>query len=265
MVSVARLCLCVLALVAAAGSLSTEELLAHPGKSPTLGADALSNRGAPHPHNKSCAVMYMHIPKTAGTSAIMDIHRLNPESHPRLGVKSKGEFCLNFILQEDTWLLRPAVGSPARGPSSIPKYGARGLKKKNPFGPSPPRVVTLFRNPFDHIKSMYLMCAFSTWGAHVRTQHFPKTGNLGKDFETWLDYYLDHPNTSNKRFGCYNPRNMQAEHLVCKGMQGGRAHTTEGYTLTDVLQSLEYVHMYGVTDQYNSFMAGQSNTNCAPF
>ena len=172
---------------------------------------------------------FMHIPKSAGSSAIVDIHSISPQSHPRPGVRHKGEFCLNHILKK----ISRGKGVHANGV----------------------RVVTLFRNPVDHVKSMFLMCAFSPWGRQFRGKGFPHTGNVSADFDTWLNFYIANPKTKNHKYKCYNPWNMQSEHLVCSTIQGGRSAVTPAYTFFDVLRGLGRLYTYGITDKYNDFMS----------
>ena len=149
---------------------------------------------------------FMHMPQCAGPSALADLHSISPQLHPRPGSMHKGTHCLNYILK--------------KGPTA---KGAGGAVVAHPLTPL---VLTLFRNPLEHVKATFLACAFSPWGRENRGADFPNTGDVSADFDTWLDFYIANGPHNNDKLKCYNPWNMQSEHLLCDTTYAGlaRAH-----------------------------------------
>lgn len=133
-------------------------------------------------------VVSIHIPKTAGTSAWLDIRSLVKRTvGPKLFV-FKWENCFSELYNNAK-------------PGAI--------------------VFTALRQPRAHVLSQYLECRYDTWGEDVtRNTAFPRNStNFMDDFVDWVHYFSVRGEAGTRGpqndFSCYNPIDHAARQLSC--------------------------------------------------
>lgn len=125
-------------------------------------------------------------------------------------------------------------------------------------------TTVMVRNPFDHVKSQFLMCRNSKWGKNVRSKEFPHNDNEEKAFEIWLRHFISLDDTqvgAKYDFNCIDPRNTQTRHLSCsKPEKTGRGGHPPNHALnqpldiTKALQNLRDASLIGLTEHFDEFI-----------
>jgi len=178
-----------------------------------------------HPADMISRIVFLHIPKTAGTSFIADAMMVIPSSIP---FQDNGELSL---------LGTPRMENETR--------------------------VVMIRHPLDHVLSQFLECKYDWWGKRVTAgTDFPfKEGTYG-GLDEWVDHFTQLQNQSVWGFepdskewaravshNCYNPWNMQSRYLASEW-----SHYVPYDELEPDLQvardSLRSVQLVGVPELY---------------
>ncbi len=98
------------------------------------------------------------------------------------------------------------------------------------------RTYTMVRNPRDHVLSQYFHCKEST--DHKKRAHFmPKS--LDEWLEAWVLAMVNETKAEvNKRFQCYDPRNLQSS-FVFHSLEGGENQKYDGdeFTMTEMIKN----------------------------
>jgi len=125
--------------------------------------------------------------------------------------------------------------------------------------------LTLMREPYSHVFSMYLECRYDGWGERVTNNTgFPRSNpDFRVDFLEWLRYFAageSEPTTwadsDAAQFGCYNPWNFQTRFLVCEK----RGHLIRGHGLPEselrpdpalAIANLKQLDHFGTLDNFD--------------
>lgn len=178
---------------------------------------------------------FIHIPKTSGSSFLMDTPQFMPE-----GVSAAGNRERSMLYSESAL------------PGHVP--------------------ITVLRSPWKHVLSQFLECKYDDWGKYMTSgTNFPR-GSLKypvAGFEMWVEHFLEMGYSmnatlvgANVAFKCYNPWNMQARYLstdVPLDAKGLGSDVMMHYVfsrsqmrpdLGDVMLSLERMPFVGIADLY---------------
>ena len=155
--------------------------------------------------NRTSALFFMHIPKTAGRSATRWLQDAVPRASVMFG---HGEVYLRPFQSVDALAETRRTWSSARLASSLnglvhPRRGIESLL-----------AATMVRSPRSHVVSMYMECCCSNWGRRVAPTVPTRPGNWTAGFRAWLDHF-DPGTWSQGDYHCYNPHNMLARALTC--------------------------------------------------
>jgi hypothetical protein len=122
---------------------------------------------------------FTHIPKTAGTSARLDLKKLRPNKK----------------------MLRSMQKCFMDTPMKKAKY------------------LYFLRNPSDHVYSQFAMCRDSSFGMNqTKGRSFPRSTDRMADYDSFLNHFiaLTPSNVGAAHdFGCQDPRDTLARHLSC--------------------------------------------------
>ncbi|CAE7758412.1 unnamed protein product [Symbiodinium pilosum] len=209
---------------ACAGTALMQVRMAQMGPKPEKEVAQAKDTGSPETE-PTRRIMFLHIPKTAGTSFVADAMLMVPSS---VAFLDNGELSL--------------LGTPH-------------FRNET-------RVVML-RNPLDHVLSQFLECKFDWWGKRVTAgTDFPFKPGVYGGLDEWVHHFTNLKNTSVLGFepdskewaravshNCYNPWNMQSRYL---------ASTWDHYVPFSELQpdieaarkSLQGVQVVGVPELY---------------
>lgn len=169
------------------------------------------------------ALFHMHIPKAAGISFIRDALAFIPNG---TGFYS-AEACYN------KYATRKAFG-----------FKREGLHTDG--------IVTMLRDPREHVFSQYVECADDTWGRKaVREEGRP----LLKEFRSWLRHFAYNFTTDD--LGCYHPFNMQTRAFLCQGHLHHLNSIEELKQTTDLnlaIRRLKATFFVGLTEHYQESM-----------
>jgi len=122
----------------------------------------------------------MHIPKVAGSSIIMEVKSSGAIPHFYPDSPAGQEHCLQWDREQ-----RPGWDS-----------------------------FTFLRSPRAHVWSQYTECRYDEWGRRTTEgTGFPRSGTTLQGFTIWVQHFAASPRTR-ENFGCYQPQNMQARHIV---------------------------------------------------
>lgn len=169
------------------------------------------------------ALYHMHIPKVAGISFIRDVLNFLPNS---TGLYS-AEACYQKYVK------RKGLGIPREGPHWD-------------------GIVTMLRNPRDHVYSQYVECADDTWGEKAVKD---EQKHLLKNFPTWLRHFS--LNFTTDDLGCYHPFNMQTRAFLCEGHLHHVNSEEELRHVSDIklaVQRMSETFFVGLAEQYQESM-----------
>lgn len=166
---------------------------------------------------------FIHIPKTAGASFLVESPR-----HMPVGTTLQGN-------REKTFL------------------GTPGLSED---------MVILLRQPIKHCLSQFMECKHDEWGKVVTTgTAFPRSSDNNNtnftdydDFEVWVDHFLNHTEFGKRfAFHCYDPYNLQTRFLVNNRYARFVRDATELEPSLDVAKSnLDSIGLVGISDYYEA-------------
>lgn len=127
---------------------------------------------------------FVHIPKTAGASVIVDAGKLNA------------------LYPKDP------VGK---------EHGSLYDRAKRPSS----KHLVMLRSPRTHVISQYAECRYDKWGKKVTTTDFPRSGTFENDFKKWLrareDFDCYHPQDMQTRYLSsrrYRPHDYEPANLT---------------------------------------------------
>lgn len=130
-------------------------------------------------------------------------------------------------------------------------------------------ITVIVRNPFEHVKSQFLMCRNSNWGKGVRSVNFPYSNDEEKDFENWLRHFisLDDAEVGSKYdFNCIDPRNIQVRHLSCSKprISGSGGHPpnhalNQALNISKALENLRAASLIGITKYFDEHLCMLQN------
>lgn len=169
--------------------------------------------------NETPRVVFMHIPKTAGSSFKRDL-----AGNLGLHMPKDSERCFGMLYQSVSHTVH----------------------------------VTFLRSPRSHVLSQYLECRFARWGlTQTNGTAFPRSSdNFYLDFAAWLRIYASGRELgtegSQAAFNCYNPINMMTRQLSCSRPE------TPHWILPDpwktsaetALEHMSKLEVVGITELY---------------
>lgn len=165
------------------------------------------------------ALYHMHIPKVAGISFIRDALSFIPNG---TGFYS-GETCYSKYASRKTFDLK-----------------REGLHNDG--------IVTMLRNPREHVLSQFVECADDSWGKKI----VPKDKrHLLKDFGTWVQHFTFNFTTDD--LGCYHPFNMQTRAFLCESHLHHLTDEADLKQTTDLgraLQRMNSTFFVGLAEYY---------------
>lgn len=183
----------------------------------------------PHaPPPQSTPRVYLHhIPKTAGTSARLDLTKRLRQKPP----VGHTECCVGTAFR---------VGTAQNA-----------------------TIVTLLREPRAHVLSQFLECKYDEWGKRVtRRTSFPRNGTDASDFRQWLRFFAPATNddgaqrarakTKTSNYGCYHPYNMQTRTLVPRCKDTHAFLTLTPADLDAATKNLARIDVVGLTERYTT-------------
>lgn len=79
-------------------------------------------------------------------------------------------------------------------------------------------VASIFREPHEHVRSMWRECVYSDWGKKVTAQSgFPTGSTDAHGFARWVRTFTSWDRVGKaKAFNCYAPYNVQTRYFTCK-------------------------------------------------
>jgi hypothetical protein len=182
-----------------------------------------SNSNARSISSNNSSYNFIHIPKTAGASFLVESPR------------------------------HMSVGTTLQGNREKAFHGTPGLPKD---------MVILLRQPIKHCLSQFMECKHDEWGKVVTNgTAFPRTSENNNtdatdydDFEVWVDHFLNHTEFGRSfAFHCYDPYNMQTRYLVKAKLVHFVHYETELEPSLDVAKSnLDSIGLVGISDYYEA-------------
>ena len=169
-------------------------------------------------------VRFTHIPKTAGTSLDLELRRrqyIVPGSH------AGQERCFQApgLCGQPMTSCRGACGIVAASECNKTSAQYSGMKLVD---------LVMFREPREHVYSLYMQCRYSIWGRYVTgvacnlltgsrcanassqfEALFVRNHTDASGFRAWVQWFAHNFSKPVDAFGCYNPRNMQSRVLTC--------------------------------------------------
>lgn len=120
-------------------------------------------------------------------------------------------------------------------------------------------IAATFRNPLDHVYSLYLECSYTSFGRDMTLEtDFPRdpeenlTSGYMPALSRWLEHFISED--SEEYYNCYHPLNMQVRYLTCNDSaypEGGhRRLRNQTDDLTEAIANMRSLFFVGISEHY---------------